>query len=472
MSSGSHPEIAVLEPRVSGSVSEIVADQTSGSVQYGEVSIPSPRFGAKVDVAVGYRRWAEFDQRNGVGQDAACVRGDAHHVVGVVADGVSQSFYGDIAAQQVSRRLFNTLWERRRQPPEAADLERSLKQFEAVVEKEFVLKRRLPAELFEMQRDALEATRLSGSQTVFAAFVLDIERRCLHLYQVGDVDAVVHFAALGARVIQADAAGRWSSAGKSRMLLRCAVFDGVSGVVLRSDGTGAEWGLSIADGSLNRAGFEALSARRADLDDVSFVAVNLIAAPGAVVPAEEPERRRGAGAPAAASVPLRDYQRIAFTATLGIAVGLAFGLLAGWQLGKHAAEWRPAVRGTRVTLRSNNVPPDRFINNYFREFSDQLDNAVAGLEKTAVLYIEWPEGWSGSLVLESAVPGGSRPFRMRLQPTGEAHRLGSIVEVPAGSGAVELRWQSLSPGQRETGKGTLTVRSSKFYVIELKQGGQ
>src|ERR1019366_7490880 len=92
-------------------------------------------------------------------------------------DGVRQSFYGAIAAQQVSRRLFNTLWERRRQPPEAADLERSLKQFEAVVEKEFVLKRRLPAELFEMQRDALEATRLSGSQTVSATSEIYTEPR-------------------------------------------------------------------------------------------------------------------------------------------------------------------------------------------------------------------------------------------------------------------------------------------------------
>jgi hypothetical protein len=47
---------------------------------------------------MGYRRSLGFDERNNPGQDYAVIRAESSYIVGIVADGVSQSFYGDLAA--------------------------------------------------------------------------------------------------------------------------------------------------------------------------------------------------------------------------------------------------------------------------------------------------------------------------------------------------------------------------------------
>ena len=91
-----------------------VAEQQSGEVQYHDYSVPL--LDTFASVCVGYRRCRDFDVENKPGQDFVAVKGDVNYIVGVVADGVSQSFYGNIAAKAVGEWLIEMLWENRQQP--------------------------------------------------------------------------------------------------------------------------------------------------------------------------------------------------------------------------------------------------------------------------------------------------------------------------------------------------------------------
>src|SRR5215210_5431056 len=166
---------------------ELWSDQQSGEVQYERESFPIGRRGSdqKIDVFLGYRRSLDFDTRNNPGQDFAAVRGDNDgYVVGVVADGVSQSFYGNLAAYYLSESLLDTLWKQRKRPPSENDLERELRELERKVATEVVENHPIPDDLVPLHRESLEDKRSKGSQTVFASFVLDASRKRLHLYQV------------------------------------------------------------------------------------------------------------------------------------------------------------------------------------------------------------------------------------------------------------------------------------------------
>jgi hypothetical protein len=250
--------------------------QESGEPQYYQFSIPA-RGGAQwVSVSLGYRRSADFDRANQPGQDYAIVRAGYGSVVGVVADGVSQSFYGHFAAEFVAERLLEYLWERRTTPPSAHQLNRVLREFE----REFKTRIDcyvLPTRLQPLQRHALEQTRRqAGSQAVFAAFVLDAEAKSLRLFEVGDALAVVHCSrgetdGSHSKVIQADHRGRWSSAGRTHLLLEEINERDVKGIVIKSDGA-KDWGASLASHKFNRAAFFEVAPEFAGYDDVSFVA--------------------------------------------------------------------------------------------------------------------------------------------------------------------------------------------------------
>jgi hypothetical protein len=250
--------------------------QGSGDPQYYQFSIPASGGAQWVSVSLGYRRSADFDRANQPGQDYAIVRGGYGSVVGVVADGVSQSFYGHYAAEFVAERLLEYLWERRKAPPSAHQLNRILRDFERVF-KTRIDNYVLPTRLQPLQRDALEQTRRqAGSQAVFAAFVLDTEARSLRLFEVGDALAVVHCArgetnGSHSKVIQADRRGRWSSAGRTHLLLEEINERDVKGIVIKSDGA-KDWGASLASHKFNRAAFFEVAPEFACYDDVSFVA--------------------------------------------------------------------------------------------------------------------------------------------------------------------------------------------------------
>jgi hypothetical protein len=272
--------VAQIAVRTVKGAREMTADPTSGLIQFGRFSTGSLETGVAAECAIGYRRWEEFDSTNGCGQDAAAVRGDARHLVGVVTDGVSQSFYADIAAGKLTEYLLNLLWERRTSEIGEEDLVRLLRDFEKEVH-ESVQRHRISPNLETIMVDALEATRLSGSQAVFSAAVIDLARRKLCLYQVGDVDAVVDRGdGTPPRVVTANSSGRWSSAGKSKLLLQITVIEGIEGVVLRSDGAGHEWGMQGETG-LDEEGFRNLALRDAGKDDISFVSVRF-GSPGRV----------------------------------------------------------------------------------------------------------------------------------------------------------------------------------------------
>ena len=271
MDASSDETVLVIPLRNSGEYQEVVAQQASSSVQFGSFSSRSPGSGG-VDCALGYRRWLEFDPVNGAGQDAAAIRSDGRYVVGVVADGVSQSFFGEIAAWNVAGLLVRFLWDRRKLPAPLREIEARLSDFQKEVDIQYVRSRTLPAHLFEIQRDALEATRQSGSQTVFAAFLLDVDARRATVYQVGDVDAIVTCVDGEQRFVRADPAGRWSSAGQSEMRMDRKDFHNVVSVLLKSDGVGASWG-SPADGVYDPERFAALAREKAEKDDLSYVCV-------------------------------------------------------------------------------------------------------------------------------------------------------------------------------------------------------
>jgi len=255
-----------LTPLWREDVFELCAVQKTGSTQFG--SVPIALRGNGMRAAVGYRRYRDCDKSDVPGQDFAIARGDTRHLVGVLADGVGQSFYGNLAAEHVCMWLLPELWRRREDPPDEGELEEGLKHAEREFAKvvETVSLSHLP----DWHRPALEATRKLGSQAVFAAFIWEFTSGRGYLYQVGDAIAMVHRNGSSER-IEAAPNGRWSSAGRSRLLLlRTALVD-TTGILLKSDGADPSWGSQLDRQTADSQEFFEMANRRAENDDVSFV---------------------------------------------------------------------------------------------------------------------------------------------------------------------------------------------------------
>lgn len=251
--------------------------QRSGSPQYGELSVPAGDSRADARVCFGFRRCCEYDEGDKPGQDYVVVRVGGGYVVGIVADGVSRSFYGNLAAEYVSNWMVEELWRQRADTPEAESLEGLLKQAEARFA-DYMDKYPIPTDLPPYLIQALERKRPKGSQTVFAAFVLNVAEARLALYQVGDIQALVHNSRPEPEVVESPAKGRWSSAGKSPMLLEKKVFTNVNGLVVKSDGVSEEWGRTLDANELAADRFGLMAKARAQNDDISFIALQLDAA--------------------------------------------------------------------------------------------------------------------------------------------------------------------------------------------------
>lgn len=246
---------------------------------------------------LGYRRSHDFDQvpnNEGVGQDNAAMRADERFVVGVVSDGVSQSFYGDLAAGVVTDSLLDYLWANRQSPPEARSFREHLPAVEQEIAKA-VDQFKIPSRVMEEVRAELEELRTrSGSQAVMAAFVLDRQKEggSLTAYLVGDASLCAHVATQLAPLdpspawafspsastadtillLQGNANGRLRSLGDSDHHLVCESLSGVTGVAIYSDGVPADWGATLDgldDPKSLHAGLDKWGAR----DDASLVAV-------------------------------------------------------------------------------------------------------------------------------------------------------------------------------------------------------
>jgi len=232
---------------------------------------------------LGYRRRQEKDKNDGEGEDYAWLKADENQVVAVLADGVSQSFFGQIAAQQVVRGLAkylnsgNSLEDQQ----ELEDALRSIAQNASIIVKEYQLRPNLSSTM----RDLLEEERANGSQTVFGAFVFDRATRQLVICQVGDVRIRVFSVGMDGKmthaIVDADKMGRFSTVTTANyddaslhnnIVVRR--FENVAGVLIHSDGVDDRWGEHPAalESSQEQELRSALD-RWGDGDDASIVGV-------------------------------------------------------------------------------------------------------------------------------------------------------------------------------------------------------
>lgn len=248
---------------------ELKCDQKSSIIQYQYDHLIKNGDTAHI---LGYRRCSEFDLNNQPGQDFAVMRRDDTYVVGIVADGVSQSFYGNLAAEWVSLFLINKLWDNRRDCLSQSDLEQMLRDFEK--EKSISVKNfSIPTNLSTGVQKALAIKQQKdGSQTVFGAFVLNVEKKSACLYQVGDITFIVHYSTGDFQQIYGHPDGRWSSEGKSDFRLKIIELNNIAGIIIKSDGVSEGWGKSLNPKDICRGQFKALATKDCRKDDVSFIA--------------------------------------------------------------------------------------------------------------------------------------------------------------------------------------------------------
>ena len=134
-----------------------------------------------------YARSADSRAANDPGQDYLILREDGRRLAFALCDGVSQSFYGDLAAQLLGNALVEWLWNRN--PPNPETFREELADFlDALVETATarVAEYPLPEGLPPMVRQVLEEKRALGSETTFVAGLLDTDAGLLLLAWMGD----------------------------------------------------------------------------------------------------------------------------------------------------------------------------------------------------------------------------------------------------------------------------------------------
>lgn len=404
-----------------GDTLTLESEQRSSDVQFHSESVPAGASEPVAVIHVGYRRCNDFDIGNNAGQDYIVVRADQHRVVGVVADGVGQSFYGDLAGKRVAKFLAELLWTQRERTPSDQELATALIAEARVFQSEvdaFVI----PTHLTPLLQEALANTRVKGSQAVFAAFVLEFGRGSTVIYQVGDVDAYVAHKDGAAECVQAPKRGRWSSGGRTDLLLRSSRFEGIRQVLVQSDGATDAWASSVRlDDDMPRQ-FEELARTRASIDDISVVAVSRSAkAPSRPVPPPSPpepkDEPRGQAtseiAEAAAEktvvttvVPAKSWLAVAFTA--GALTSLAF-VCAFQQSGRSTTTQKPAARAQPPQRPSVVLPPAKTVvvplSLTTSEYVELKRKAGSWLQPTA----------QGEASVWTAVPRRLNAARFRLQ---------------------------------------------------------
>lgn len=283
---------------------------------------------------MGYRRCHDFDESDAPGQDFSAFRAGADHIVGVVVDGVSQSFFGNLAAQEVGTRLLQALWQRRKDPPEAEELAAELDEVIPIVDA-MVCEQPISAPEGSFLYEALEQTRKQGSRAVFAAFLLDIRERDFTLYQLGDIYSWVQKGEATWIRKESDARGRWSSTGPAHHALTRSKDAGVTTVLLHSDGAHSTWIEDLGEALVSQAAFEKEAESGALRDDISFISVTLNPTEDLLQrdPLPSLERVGSTPEPSApvAKAPMNDVLFIILASLFPFMVGFLMGLAIGTQ---------------------------------------------------------------------------------------------------------------------------------------------
>ncbi len=160
------------------------------------ITIPQDRETvASRDIAPGpiaftyvYARSRDTRQAGSVGQDFIAYRYDEEQIVFAVCDGVSQSFYGEIAARFLGLHLVDLLSriDTAQTEPFLEDVNAALQDWTANASTEVQAKQINP-NLPEMQRIALERKRENGSESMFVAGRVDRQGQRVALCWMGDM---------------------------------------------------------------------------------------------------------------------------------------------------------------------------------------------------------------------------------------------------------------------------------------------
>lgn len=163
-----------------------------------------------------FARSAESQANADPGQDFLAYREEGSRLAVVLCDGVSQSFYGDLAARFLGKRLLDWLWVL--EPGDEETQRKQLCQFlsdlapEAASEIAAV---QLPPSLPQMLIQVLEEKRALGSETMFTAALFDKPQGRLVLATLGDMRTRVWSATgheITARLMEKpDSSQRWST---------------------------------------------------------------------------------------------------------------------------------------------------------------------------------------------------------------------------------------------------------------------
>lgn len=184
-----------------------------------------------------YFRSLDCQWQNTRGQDYLELRCEESQVAVAVADGVGQSFYGDLAARLIGARLLAWLWELASIPmwvPSA--LEESLLSLLALATKDGtrqVQNQLLPSGVPALHLEVLEKKRRLGSEAMLAGAL--VQMRCA-AYPYGRLllawlgDTRVQLAAPDASDLSAELATDWN--GRRRWSTRRGVVGGTPGILV------------------------------------------------------------------------------------------------------------------------------------------------------------------------------------------------------------------------------------------------
>lgn len=244
-----------------------------------------------------YARAAETREVNDIGQDYLTIHEGDTWLAFALCDGVSQSFFGNLAAQQLGDALIKWLSSAITLPSTAEEITDNLTDYlQCLTESatEVIQKHPLPSDIPEMFREVLEEKRVMGSQSTFACGRIDLPNTIfpngrIILAWMGDSRLKMWHEGSNVPLNLGgvfDTDQRWSSSrgllnGSPNIYLSALETEGqsISRIMSYSDGLAAldsrneEPPNAFVQEMINRAGQTSTS------DDISFIEIWLDAAP-------------------------------------------------------------------------------------------------------------------------------------------------------------------------------------------------